>query len=169
MNKTLARGVGALAGAAVAAMVFGSGTAVAVNEYQGLTYERAAANISSSGQTVVIATRVGEYLPTEQCIVTGSQSRNSLDTSGNNRGGAVMLHLNCNDPMTKGRPGYSAVTPQGKQAQALKQTGTDISNNYEQSVGAGQPSWCEENGAECLDYCQRSGTCSDQVLEFLGQ
>ena len=166
MKKTLTRGVGILGGSAVAVVLFGSGSASAINEYVGLTYEQAA----SYGATLKIASRVGQYLPTAQCIVTGSRTANSLDSSGNNIGaGTVLVDLNCNDTMTAGHPGYSVMSPQGKEAKALKDTGTDISNNYAQSVEAGQPSWCEENGDKCLDYCERSGTCSDEVLEFLGQ
>jgi hypothetical protein len=166
VKKTLTRGVGVLGSAAVAVVLFGSGSASAVDEYKGLTYEQAA---EYTGGSIKIASRVGQYLPTAQCIVTGNRVANSLDSSGNNRGYTVLVDLNCNDTMTAGHPGYSVMSPQGKEAKALKDTGTDISNNYAQSVEAGQPSWCEENGDKCWDYCERSGTCSDEVLEFLGQ
>ena len=166
MKKTLIRGVGVLGSAAVAVVLFGSGSASAVNEYAGLTYEEAA----GYGATLKIASRVGQYLPTAQCIITGSRPANYLDSSGNNAlAGTVMVDLNCNDTMTAGHPGYSVMSPKGKESQALKNTGKDISENYAQSVEAGQPSWCEENGDKCWDYCERSGTCSDEVLEFIGQ
>ena len=160
MKKSLARGVGVIGSAAMAVVLFGAGSASAVDEYKGLTYEQVLQYTSN----VKVASRVGQDLPTAQCIVTGSRNSSSLDSSGNYRGG-LLLDLNCNDPMTE----YSVMTPQGKEAQALKETGKDISTNYAQSVGAGQPSWCEENGDRCWDFCERSGTCSDEVLEFLGQ
>ena len=160
MKKSLARGVGVIGSAAMAVVLFGAGSASAVDEYKGLTYEQVLQYTSN----VKVASRVGQDLPTAQCIVTGSRNSSSLDSSGNYRGG-LLLDLNCNDPMTE----YSVMTPQGKEAQALKETGKDISTNYAQSLEAGQPSWCEENGDRCLDYCERSGTCSDEVLEFLGQ
>ena len=160
MKKSLARGVGVIGSAAMAVVLFGAGSAYAVDEYKGLTYEQVLQYTSN----VKVASRVGQDLPTAQCIVTGSRNSSSLDSSGNYRGG-LLLDLNCNDPMTE----YSVMTPQGKEAQALKETGKDISTNYAQSLEAGQPSWCEENGDRCLDYCERSGTCSDEVLEFLGQ
>lgn len=166
MKKTLIRGVGVLGSAAVAVVLFGSGSASAVNEYAGLTYEEAA----GYGAPLKIASRVGQYLPTAQCIITGSRPANYLDSSGNNAlAGTVMVDLNCNDTMTAGHPGYSVMSPKGKESQALKNTGKDISENYAQSVEAGQPSWCEENGDKCWDYCEKSGTCSDEVLEFIGQ
>ena len=144
----------------MAVVLFGAGSASAVDEYKGLTYEQVLQYTSN----VKVASRVGQDLPTAQCIVTGSRNSSSLDSSGNYRGG-LLLDLNCNDPMTE----YSVMTPQGKEAQALKETGKDISTNYAQSLEAGQQSWCEENGDRCWDYCERSGTCSDEVLEFLGQ
>ena len=150
----------------MAVVLFGAGSASAVDEYKGLTYEQVLGYTSAK---VRIASRVGQEMPTAQCIVTGSRSSNSLDSSGNNRGFTLLLDLNCNDPMTAGHGGYSVMTPQGKEAQALKETGKDISTNYAQSLEAGQPSWCEENGDRCWDFCERSGTCSDEVLEFLGQ
>jgi len=159
VNKTLTRSVGVFGSAVAAAALFGSGTAAAVDEYKGLTYEQVLQYTSN----VKVASRVGQELPTPQCLVTGSRNSNSLDTSGNFRGG-VLLDLNCNDPMSD----YSVMTPQGKQAQALKETGEDISTNYAQSLEAGQPSWCENNGDQCVDFCQRSGTCSPEVLDFLG-
>jgi hypothetical protein len=160
VKKSLARGVGVIGSAAMAVVLFGAGSASAVDEYKGLTYEQVLQYTSN----VKVASRVGQDLPTAQCIVTGSRNSSSLDSSGNYRGG-LLLDLNCNDPMTE----YSVMTPQGKEAQALKETGKDISTNYAQSLEAGQPSWCEENGDRCWDYCERSGTCSDEVLEFLGQ
>ena len=144
----------------MAVVLFGAGSASAVGEYKGLTYEQVLQYTSN----VKVASRVGQDLPTAQCIVTGSRNSSSLDSSGNYRGG-LLLDLNCNDPMTE----YSVMRPQGKEAQALKETGKDISTNYAQSLEAGQPSWCEENGDRCWDFCERSGTCSDEVLEFLGQ
>ena len=162
MKKSLARGVGVIGSAAMAVVLFGAGSASAVDEYKGLTYEQATEYITGS---VKIASRVGQDLPTAQCIVTGNRVANSLDSSGNSRGYTILFDLNCNDPMSE----YSVMTPQGKQAQALKETGKDISTNYSQSLEAGQPSWCEENGDRCWDFCERSGTCSDEVLEFLGQ
>lgn len=161
MKKSLARGVGVIGSAAMAVVLFGAGSASAVDEYKGLTYEQVLQYTSN----VKVASRVGQDLPTAQCIVTGSRNSSSLDSSGNYRGYTVLLDLNCNDPMSD----YSVMTPQGKEAQALKETGKDISTNYAQSLEAGQPSWCEENGDRCWDFCERSGTCSDEVLEFLGQ
>lgn len=165
MRKILA---GAVGGAAVVAAIFGSATAHADNEYAGLTYEKAAESISGWGGTVTVASRVGDYLPTEQCIVTRSRSGNFLDSSGNGRGSQVLLYLNCNDPKTDGHSGYSVMTPQGKKAQQTRQTAESINENYAEATAAGAKSWCEENSSQCAQFCEQAGLCSAEVTEFLG-
>ena len=111
MKKTLASGVG---GAVVLVALFGSGSAAANpwDDYAGQTYEEAASSIGGWGGTPKPATRVGSYLPTEQCMVTGSRSGN----------GTVLLDLYCNDRFASaGRSGYSAASPEGSAAIAQAQ------------------------------------------------
>lgn len=166
MKKTLARGVGVLVGAVTAMATFGAGTASAVDEYKGLTYEQM--QQYTGGASIIVATRVGDYLPTAQCIVSGNRRSSSLDSSGNSRGGAILVDLNCTDTKTAGHPGYSVMTPQGKEAKALRDYANSINKNYEEATAAGQPSWCEENGDKCASACEQSGACSSEVEEFLG-
>ena len=119
MKKPVVLGLGAVGVAAASFAVFGSGTAAAVNEYAGQTYADAAQAISDAGQSAVIATRVGSFLPTDQCAVTGSRSANFLDSSGTNAGGKVLLYLNCNNSFAAaGVPGNSIGSPEGRQARA---------------------------------------------------
>jgi len=94
------------------------GSAAAVNEYVGQTYNDAATAISQNGQTPVIATRVGEFLPTGACIVSGSRTASFLDSSGNNNS-KVLLSLNCNYMFAlPGVPGNSLGSPEGRAARA---------------------------------------------------
>lgn len=117
MKKPVVLGIGALGVAAASFATFGSVTASANNEYAGQTYADAAQAISDSGQSPVIATRVGSFLPTDQCQVTGSRSANFLDSSGTNAGGKVLLYLNCNNSFAAaGVPGNSIGSPEGRQA-----------------------------------------------------
>ena len=117
MKKPVVLGIGAVGVAAASFAVFGSGTASAINEYAGQTYADAAQAISGNGQSAVIATRVGSFLPTDQCTVTGSRSANFLDSSGTSSGGRVLLYLNCNNSFTAaGVPGNSIGSPEGRQA-----------------------------------------------------
>jgi hypothetical protein len=156
---------GAVGGAAVFAAILGAGPANAVDEYKGLTYEKALEYMG--GQTPIIASRVGSYLPTEQCIVSGSRSGGFLDSSGNSRGG-ILLDLNCNDTKTAGHPGYSVMTPQGKEAQQLRKTAISVNEDFAAAAEQGRESWCQQNADRCVQVCERSGECSAEVSEFLG-
>ena len=119
MKKSVVLGISAVGVAAASFAIFGSGTASATNEYAGQTYADAAQAISDAGQSAVIATRVGSFLPTDQCAVTGSRSANFLDSSGTNAGGKVLLYLNCNNSFAAaGVPGNSIGSPEGRQARA---------------------------------------------------
>ena len=116
MRNSLASGVGA---AAALLLAFGSGSASAINEYSGQTYGDAASAISSSGQSAVIATKEGSYLPLDQCLVTGSRT-----SSG--QSGKVLLDLDCNDTSAlNGHPGNSVTSPEGRQVQETRSSAKD--------------------------------------------
>ena len=118
MMKTLARGVGLVGGATALFALFGSGSAAAVNDYVGQTYNDAATAIANNGQSPVISTRFGSFLPTGACIVSGSRTASSLDSSGNSSS-RVLLDLNCNYMFAlAGVPGNSLGSPEGRQARA---------------------------------------------------
>lgn len=117
MKKPVVLGIGAVSVVAASFAAFGSGIASATNEYAGQTYNDAAQAISDAGQSPVIATRVGSFLPTGSCMVTGSRSANFLDSSGTSAGGTVLLYLNCNNSFAAaGVPGNSIGSPEGRQA-----------------------------------------------------
>ena len=119
MHKVMVIGVGAVGAATASFVMFGSGTAAATNEYAGQTYADAVQAISDAGEYSTIATRVGSFLPTDECMVTGSRSANFLDSSGINGGGRVLLFLNCNNNFAAaGVPGNSLGSPEGRQARA---------------------------------------------------
>jgi hypothetical protein len=112
VHTNLARGAGIIGTAFALTAAFGTGTAVAVNEYVGQTYNDAANAISSSGSTPRIGTRFGTFLPTGACIVSGSRS---LSTSG----GVVQLDLNCNYMFAlPGVPGNSVGNEAGRTARS---------------------------------------------------
>ena len=116
VKKSVVRVIAALGGAAALTGLVGTGSAGAINEYEGLTYAEAVNAIGKSG-TVKIASKVGSFLPTDQCIVTGSRNASFLDSSGNNPGGVVMLDLNCNYMFAlPGVPGNSHASPEGRSA-----------------------------------------------------
>lgn len=124
VNKILTRGVAAAGAATALVALYGVGTAGAINEYEGQTYADAANAISQSGSTAKISSKVGSFLPTNSCIVTGSRTASFLDSSGNNSGGKVLLDLNCNYMFAlPGVPGNSHASQEGKAAyeQAVEQ------------------------------------------------
>ena len=166
MKKSLASAVG---GVAVVGAVFGAGVAGAVNEYAGLTYEQAANSMNSRNLTPVIVSRVGSYLPTEKCIITSSRKPSILDSSGRDTGGrSVYLVLNCNDSVAGEHPGNSAVTPQGAKAKAQRDAATAVSESYAKSLADGTTPWCADKMQRCKRVCETAGTCSADLLEYLG-
>jgi hypothetical protein len=139
MNRALVGGIGVVAGTAASLALFGSGVAAADNEYAGQTYADAAQEISDSGQSVTIATRVGTFLPTGQCIVTGSRTANFLDSSGYSSGSRVLLNLNCNNTFAAaGVPGNSMGSPEGRNARA------DFEQKLAEQQAAAQQSQADE-------------------------
>jgi hypothetical protein len=106
---------------AVLTAMFGSGVAAA-DDYAGKTYADASSALSGAGLTGVIEGRVGSMLPTDQCVVTRSESTHWMHVSGKNFGnvqGTVLLFLNCNAPVAApGMSGNSAASAEGKAAQA---------------------------------------------------
>lgn len=118
MHTTLARGAGIIGAAVALAAAFGTGLAVASNEYAGQTYNDAASAISANGQTPVIASRFGTFLPTGACIVASSSTASFID-AGASRSGQVQLHLNCNYMFAlPGVPGNSVGSEAGRTARA---------------------------------------------------
>ncbi len=161
MKKLLAS---AVSGAAVLAAIFGAGTANGVNEFAGQTYEKAASVIKNNGLTVVVGSRVGSYLPTEKCLVTGSR-----DTSvGGSR--KIVLYLNCNDASAlEGHPGNSVVTPQGKKVQQIIATRKFVNENFAKATAEGSEPFCEKNTQSCVNFCVREGAgCSEELMQYLG-
>jgi hypothetical protein len=156
---------GAVGGAAALAVIFGAGPATADNEWKGQTYGKVSEWFNNNGRTPpVIASRVGTYLPTEKCIITGNRTA----TYGNGSR-KILVDLNCNDTMTAGHPGYSVVTDQGKKAQKLRELGNNLSNGFAKDQAAGKQPWCERNAERCVEACQREGVkCSAELMEFLG-
>ena len=148
VRKLLLR-VGTAATAATASLVlFGAGTAGAVNEYEGQTYGDAASAISGSGAKPIIATRVGEYLPLAQCLVTGSRNTGFLNSSGQAGGSSVLLDINCGYPFAyNGHPGFSRQSQEGGAA-------------YQQALEAAQQQQQQQEEAAAAAAADGSGGSS---------
>jgi hypothetical protein len=120
MKKLIVLGTGSVATAAAAMALFGAGTAAA-DDYAGQTYADASSAASDAGQTVVIASRVGDFLTQDECIVTSSQAAPFIhgddfvhvtDT--------VLFNLNCTGAYaTATNPGASVASPEGRAAKSM--------------------------------------------------
>ncbi len=119
---------GYTAGAAVAGIIaaglmasVGAGIARA-DDYSGHTYGDVSSALSKAGLKGVVVSRVGDELPEKKCTVTHSQQ--AAWVKGDHFkpvANTVLLDLNCDaDVATAGTPGYSAASPEGRQALAAE-------------------------------------------------
>jgi hypothetical protein len=105
-------------GATVVSMAFfGTGTAAA-DDYAGQKYSDASSAISSAGKKAVIASRAGDTLSDDDCIVSHSQSAPWI--KGDSFApvtDTVLVYLNCNATVASAKqPGNSAGSPEGRAA-----------------------------------------------------
>ena len=107
----------AVGATAVSMAIFGTGVAAA-DDYAGQTVGDASKTISGAGKKAVIASRSGDTLSDDDCIVTHSQSAPWI--KGDNFApvtDTVMLNVNCNATVASAKdPGNSAGSPEGKAA-----------------------------------------------------
>jgi hypothetical protein len=112
----------AVGATAVSMAFFGSGIAAA-DDYAGQKYSDASSAISGAGQKAVIASRTGDTLSDDDCIVTHSQSAPWI--KGDSFAAVtdtVLVYLNCNATVASAKdPGNSAGSPEGKAATAAAQ------------------------------------------------
>jgi hypothetical protein len=105
-------------GVAAASMAFfGTGVAAA-DDYSGQTYGDASKAISDAGKKAVIASRAGDTLTDDQCVVSHSQSAPWV--KGDDFApvtDTVLVYLNCNASVATNKdPGNSAGSPEGRAA-----------------------------------------------------
>jgi hypothetical protein len=145
MKKLVARTTSAVAAMTVSMAMFGTPVAAA-DAFAGQTYADASATLSKMGAKVVIAGRVGSYLPQDECMVTRSQQPSwRKGTSFTRVGDTVLLFLNCNSPVASAtQPGYSAASPEGRAVKQLQDT-ADFINQH--------PEYCKENAETCKNFC----------------
>lgn len=117
MKKFAVYATTAVGATAVSMAFFGTGIAAA-DDYAGQTYGDASKAISDAGQKAVIASRAGDTLSDDECIVTHSQSAPWL--KGDDFApvtDTVLVYLNCNATVaTAMDPGNSAGSPEGRAA-----------------------------------------------------
>jgi hypothetical protein len=123
MNRLLALSAGSLGATTIWIGLFGTGVAAA-DTYDGQTYADAAAAIQAAGGTAIVATRIGDKLPQDECIVVDSADQSfvrpmTTDVYFKASSGEVRLSLNCNGGYASAtNPGASLQSPEGKKAKA---------------------------------------------------
>jgi pyruvate/2-oxoglutarate dehydrogenase complex dihydrolipoamide acyltransferase (E2) component len=119
VKKSIVLSAGSVVAASALMALFGTGVAAA-DDYAGQTYADASSAAGDSGQTVVVAARVGDNLALDDCLVTRSQTAPFADADdGAHYDGQVQLYLNCSgEYATATNPGASVASPSGREAKA---------------------------------------------------
>jgi hypothetical protein len=119
VKRIMVLGAGSVGTAAAAVALFGTGIAAA-DDYAGQTYADASSAASDAGLTVVIASRVGDFLEQDDCIVTSSQNAPFLHGDDfAHVTDTVRFNLNCAGAVaTASSPGASVASPAGREAKS---------------------------------------------------
>jgi hypothetical protein len=130
MKKFGAYGITVVGAAVVSLAFFGSGVAAA-DDYSGQTYGDASKSISDAGKKAVIASRTGDTLSDDDCIVSHSQSAPWV--KGDDFSpvtDTVLVYLNCNATVATAKdPGNSAGSPEGRAAIQKEQEDNESSDS----------------------------------------
>jgi hypothetical protein len=138
VKKLIVVGSGAIAALAVSALL-GGGVASA-DDYAGQTYSDASSAASQSGQTVVVAARVGDKLSQGDCLVERSQTAPFASANdGIHVSNTVQFYLNCNGGYaTATQPGNSVGSPEGREAKAAADQAAAEQNEADELAAAGE-------------------------------
>jgi hypothetical protein len=121
VKKQLVLGAGSAVVASACMALFGAGTAAA-DDYVGQTYADASEAMDEAGVTPIVATRTGDKLEEDDCIVTGAWSAPFLRDAGDEFTHAedeMMVSLNCaGGHATATNPGASVASPAGRESKA---------------------------------------------------
>jgi pyruvate/2-oxoglutarate dehydrogenase complex dihydrolipoamide acyltransferase (E2) component len=119
VKKSIVLSAGSVVAASACMALFGTGVAAA-DDYAGQTYADASSAASDAGQTVVVAGRVGDKLPQDECLVTRSQTAPFADADdGAHYASQVQFYLNCAGAYASAtNPGASVASPEGREAKA---------------------------------------------------
>ncbi|MBJ7339106.1 hypothetical protein [Mycolicibacterium sp.] len=150
MKRFIAGVLGVIGAVSVVTTPFGAGVAHA-DALAGMTYAAASKALDGSGLTPVVATRVGSFLPQDECVVTRSQLR-----AVKGKPTAILLFLNCNATVaTDGSPGNSAASPQGKAEKDAQAVADTLNANPEACTAS------EKAAADCKAFCDaHAGMCT---------
>ena len=163
MKKLIVLGTGSVGTAAAAMALFGTGIAAA-DDYAGQTYADASSAASDAGQTVVIASRVGDWLAQDDCIVTSSQPAPFIHGDDFvHISDTVQFNLNCEGAVASATsPGASVASPEGRAAKSTVEEGLPRAAATGETSPGGVPTidgipCTGRNIGKCIGLAQSSG------------
>ncbi|GAS87397.1 PASTA domain-containing protein [Mycolicibacterium brisbanense] len=122
MSKLVGKAAMAIGAAAIPVGMLATGVASA-DDYAGKTYADAQSALSAASMKGVIATRSGDTLPDDKCVVTSSEKAPWI--KGDKFAAVtdtVLLNLNCSATVASAtQAGNSAASPEGRAAIAAAQ------------------------------------------------
>ncbi|MCB1290034.1 MAG: hypothetical protein KDB45_00725 [Mycobacterium sp.] len=149
----------ALAAAVSVMAMLGSGIASADNpndKWDGKTYGKAVAALSHY-YTVVVASKVGDQVAIEDCVVISSERSHYTDGRGRKRSRDYLFHLNCQAGIASGKPGNSATSLIGQKTKKDQESARALQARLDKN-----PDTCNksENSYNwCVRLCDRTKLC----------
>lgn len=148
MKKLIVVGSGAIGALAVSALL-GGGVASA-DDYAGQTYADASSAASDAGESVTVASRVGDKLSQDDCLVTRSQSAPFTSAVDGSSPGGVQFYLNCNGGYASATtPGLSLGSPEGRAAKSAA--------DEEEAAAEAEAAAAQNEGDELADAGESPG------------
>ena len=118
MKKLIVVGTGAIGALALSTLLGGGGVAAA-DDYAGQSYADAASAASDAGESVVVASRVGDKVDEGDCLVVRSQPTPFVSAVDGSSVDGLQFYLNCNGGVASATmPGNSLASPVGRATQA---------------------------------------------------
>lgn len=155
MKKLIVVGTGAIGALAVSALL-GGGVAAA-DDYAGQTYADASAAASDAGESVTVASRIGDQLDTDDCLVVRSQLTPFTSANDGSSVDGIQFYLNCNGGVASATdPGNSLASPVGRETQAAAD---------EEEAKAREEAAAAQNAEDELAFAGETPGVAGQVAE----
>ena len=124
MRKLIVIGAGAVGAAGVAMALVGHGVASAdaLGDVTGKYYGQAKQVLSNAGLTPIVATRVGDQVTEDECVIDRIQTANFMNGTGIAASSTVYVYLNCYaNVASPQQAGYSRQSQLGRAAYEAQQ------------------------------------------------
>lgn len=117
MKKLIVVGTSAIGALALSTLL--GGAVASADDYAGQTYADASAAASDAGESVTVASRVGDKMSEDDCLVIRSQSAPFTSADDGSTVGGLQFYLNCNAGVASATtPGNSLASEVGRTTQA---------------------------------------------------